>query len=393
MSGFFQGKMSQKYPLHIFLFLVTVFTTAVAGAELATGRSMFYGDDVLGFESILLGLPFSFAFLSFLTVHEFGHYFTALYHRVRCTLPYFLPVFIPLPMMNIGSLGAVIRIREVPPSRRKYFDIGVAGPLAGFVVALGMLLYGFLSLPPVEATVLGIHPEYVARFGGVPSNAELSGDPGVVTIGGSLLFEAIKWAFSGNVNMPPDGELMHYPFIFAGFLGLFFTALNLLPIGQLDGGHVVYGLWGARRAGYVARVAVLILLLIGGVGVFSREALMAPTADPLWQWLSWVVASRGLYLALLFVITRQIFPSWELPKQVVLMVAIVAVQSLVSLLFPGIEPNPLWLLYAFLAVRVIKVDHPVALDDTPLGPLQKILGFLAIVIFIICFSPMPVVMS
>jgi membrane-associated protease RseP (regulator of RpoE activity) len=385
--------MRQKYPLHIFLFLLTVFTTMMAGAELATGRSIFWGSHAMGMGAVLQGLPFSFAFLSFLTVHEFGHYFTAVYHKVRCSLPYFLPVFIPLPMMNIGSLGAVIRIREVPSSRRKYFDIGVAGPLAGFVVALGMLLYGFLSLPPLEPTVFAIHPDYVTRFGGMPTTEQLQGGEDLITIGGSLLFEGIKWAFRGDVNMPPDFELMHYPFIFAGFLGLFFTALNLLPIGQLDGGHVIYGLLGARRAAVIARVAVIGLLLIGGVGVFSQAAFVAPEQDPFWQWMSWVLATRLLYLGLLLVVMQRLFPSRGAWFRMGLIGGLVAAQVLISLAFPSVEVYPLWLLYALLAVRVIGVEHPVAIDDTPLNAQQKWLGLLAILIFLLCFSPMPISLS
>ncbi len=380
--------MKHNYPLHIFLFLLTVFTTMMAGTELATAHT-FFGGDGLGPAAILQGIPFSFAFLAFLTVHEFGHYFTAVYHKVRCSLPYYIPIFIPIVAMNIGSFGAVIRIKEVPPSRRKYFDIGVAGPLAGFVVALGMLLYGFISLPPVNETVLQIHPEYVARFGGVPTAAQMVGEHGVLTFGGSILFEAIKWAFRGDVDFPPSFEMMHYPFIFAGFLGLFFTALNLLPIGQLDGGHVVYGLLGARRAGMIARVTVVALLLVGGMGVLSLDTFIVPPDQAFWEFISWTLITRLLYLGFLFWVMQRLFTSRGLAFQLAIAGSIVALQGVVGLLMGGFESNPLWLFYAFMAVRVIGVDHPVALDDTALNTRQKILGFLAILIFVLCFSPNP----
>ncbi|MEM7038137.1 MAG: site-2 protease family protein, partial [Bacteroidota bacterium] len=164
-------------PLHIFLFLITVFTTLMAGTELVSGKSFFWGPEAerLTFGEIGQGWQFSFAFLLFLTVHEFGHYLTAVYHRVKCSLPYYIPVFFPFMPMNIGSFGAVIRIRELPGSRRKYFDIGVAGPLAGFVVAVGLLVYGFATLPPMEEYVLNIHPDYVKVFDGVPTMAQMEG--------------------------------------------------------------------------------------------------------------------------------------------------------------------------------------------------------------------------
>lgn len=362
----------------------------LAGSELATGKPWFWGDGTLGPIDILKGIPFSFAFLSFLTVHEFGHYFMAVYHRVKCSLPYYIPMFIPLPMSNIGSFGAVIRIREVPPSRRKYFDIGIAGPLAGFVVALGMVLYGFMALPPMEQTVLEVHPGYIAEYGGIPSLEQVSGKETTLVFGGSLLFEGLKMIFESDPNFPPAFEMMHYPFIFAGFLGLFFTALNLLPIGQLDGGHVVYGLLGARRAGHIARVAVLGLLLAGGIGIIAGDTFSVPASEPFWQFMSLVVATRLLYIGFLFEIVRRLFPLRKLGLHLCLVGAIVAAQLLISLLYAGGEIRLLWLLYAFMAVRFIGVDHPIALDDQALTIRQKLLGILALLIFVLCFSFAPI---
>jgi membrane-associated protease RseP (regulator of RpoE activity) len=379
--------MRQKYLLHIVLFLLTVFTTLMAGTELVSGGSFLYG--TLGIASLWRGIPFSFAFLLFLTVHEFGHYFTAMYHRVKCSLPYYIPIFIPIPSPNIGSFGAIIRIREVPPSRRKYFDIGVAGPLAGFVVALGLLLYGFMDLPPLSQTVMSIHPDYDSRFGGIPTEAEIAGSPGLMTFGGSLLFEGLRWLFSGDPDFPPAFELMHYPFIFAGFLGLFFTALNLLPIGQLDGGHVVYGLLGAKRAGKIARGSVLCLLLLGGLGMFDQAAFTIHPEQSPTEFLSWIIASRLIYLLFVVGVIGLLFPQMDRLRQLLIVALIICFQASASLVWSGLEANPLWLLYAGLAVRVLGVDHPVALDDTPLTTRQKWYGALAILIFILCFSPNP----
>lgn len=379
-----------NYPLHIVLFLLTVVTTTMAGASLATGRMFIFSDPPLGLPDMPHGLAFSFAFLSFLTVHEFGHYFTAMYHRVRCSLPYYIPIFIPLTPYNIGSFGAVIRIREQPESRRKYFDIGVAGPLAGFVVALAFLVIGFATLPPMEETVMGIHPEYRQAFGGIPTLRQLHGVGGeALTYGGSLLFEGIKALFAGSAEMPPDFELLHYPFIFAGFLGLFFTALNLLPVGQFDGGHVVYGLLGARRAGVVARVAVLFLTFVGGYGILSWETMNPAAYAETGDFIGPGIVYPLVYLWVVHLIMQGMFRDRK-PLEWVLMVAgMAALQFGASLVLDLGETNLLWLIYAVFSVRVIKVDHPVAADDTPLTFGQKILGVLALLIFVLCFTLSP----
>ncbi|MFP4088793.1 MAG: site-2 protease family protein, partial [Cyclobacteriaceae bacterium] len=129
--------------LHISLFVITFVTTTLAGAEWQFSRFLFLKESPLTWEYFLKGFAFSVPLLGFLTVHEFGHYFTAKWHKVRVTLPYYLPLWLGfLFLPSIGTAGAVIRIKDQVKSRQKYFDIGVAGPLAGFVVALGILYYG-----------------------------------------------------------------------------------------------------------------------------------------------------------------------------------------------------------------------------------------------------------
>lgn len=379
--------MRQRYLLHIVLFLITVCTTLMAGAEMVTGR--FLGDGSLPWDELWRGIPFSFAFLSFLTVHEFGHYLTAVYHQVRCTLPYYIPIYFP-GIPNIGSFGAVIRIREIPPSRRKYFDIGVAGPLAGFVVAVGLLVWGFSHLPPMVETVVGIHPEYAKRF---PTEAEMANAQGVLRFGGSLLFEGLKWLFRADPNMPPSFEMQHYPFLLVGFLTLFFTALNLLPIGQLDGGHVTYGLFGARRAGIISRIAVFCLLWIGGLGMISIGDFLAfGLPIPFWDHL-FHAAILVLYIFLVYYVMGRLVPWGRLWKHVLAVVGLVGSQFLVSTIWGFVNPNVIWLLYALLVVRMVGLDHPVAVDDRPLTPVQKVLGWLAILIFVLCFSPSPIILT
>ena len=146
--------------IQVLLFIVTVIATTISGAEWMFGKSIMYGDTLLSSSELLAGLYFSIPFLGILTVHEFGHYFTAKYYNVKVTLPYFIPMwfgFIPAP--SIGSMGAFIRIKSLIQSRKEYFDIGIAGPLAGFVIALFVLTYGFTNLPDADY-IFEIHPEY-----------------------------------------------------------------------------------------------------------------------------------------------------------------------------------------------------------------------------------------
>lgn len=384
----------QNYPLHIFLFLVTVFTTTMAGAEMVTGRSFFWQGDsqpMLSLGDLGEGLLFSFCFLFFLTVHEFGHFLTAVYHRVRCSLPYYIPIFIPGLPMNIGSFGAVIRIREVPPSRRIYFDIGVAGPLAGFVIAVGLLVYGLLNLPPMVDTVLSIHPEYLTDYGGIPTLQDLADKGDLPILGESILTRFLMTVLPiDHAQLPPSFEMMHYPFIFVGHLTLFFTALNLLPIGQLDGGHVVYGLFGRRVSSVVSRVTVMALLVIGGTGVMRLTPFDAMQGS----WLDYLlneVLTVLIYLTMAFAVFSRVFggrPWWH---YLLMTVGLGLLQAGFNLVLP-VQSHPIWVLYAWIATRMLGLDHPVAYDDRPLTLRQRVLGWLAILIFVLCFTPSPVVL-
>lgn len=381
-----------NYPLHIFLFLVTVFTTMMAGAEHRLAGLFFnpvnLGPGSLDFSQIGEGWLFSLSFLTFLTFHEFGHYFTALYHGVRTTLPFYIPIFLPFSVVNIGSFGAVIRIREVPGSRRKYFDIGVAGPLAGFVVSIVLLVIGFSTLPPWEGYLGNIHPEYL-NFGSIPSQEaarEIFQGSVMPVTGHNLLYDMLGSLFADPRNLPPAHEVYHYPLLFAGFLTLFFTALNLLPIGQLDGGHVVYGLFGKRVHGIVSRVAVLGLLLVGGTGLMYLPAY-APA-----QWGTWWYYAGNhalvflLYGGLVYLVMRRMDPNWSLGMRLAMTIGLMALQFGANLLFPDIQPNGLWLVYVLLSVTMIGLDHPASLEEAPLNLGRKVLGWLAILIFLLCFS-------
>lgn len=381
-----------NYPLHILLFLATVFTTLMAGAELRTASRFFEGDMGIGFADLHHGWLFSLAFLSFLTVHEFGHYLTAVYHRVSCSLPYYIPIYLPMQLFNIGSFGAVIRIREMPGSRRKYFDIGVAGPLAGFVVSLIILAIGFGNLPEWQVYLGELHPEYLSQ-GKIATLQEMvtraNGWP-VPEVGTNLLYDGMASWLADPMRLPPGHEVMHYPLLFVGFLTLFFTALNLLPIGQLDGGHVIYGLFGQKVHGWVSRLAVLGLIFVGGTGLAYIPHYAPAQSGPFWSFLLDQGLKFSLYSGLLFLYFRKAFSDQGLGWQLLGAVALLSIQFGIKALFPGIESSGIWLLYAFLSVVMIGLDHPAAEDDTPLDLKRKLLGWLAIVIFILCFTFQPI---
>jgi membrane-associated protease RseP (regulator of RpoE activity) len=367
-----------KYWLHLLLFILTLLTTTLAGAELITGRTM---EQLNFFEDFSKGLPYSLAFLCFLTFHEFGHYFTAVYHGVKCSLPYYIPLYLPFSIFNIGSMGAVIRMRQTPDSTRKYFDIGIAGPLAGFVVSVILLWYGFSSLPEPDY-LHGIHPEYREWFGNrMPSDSELQGalsSTGAVSIelGNSLIFQLFKYLFADPARLPGAMELYHYPFVFVGYLTLFFTALNLLPIGQLDGGHVTYGLLGRRRAAIISRVTVFFLIGYGGLGLVDYES---PE----------FMVYLGLYLLYVYYVMTKILGSTQAVNAFVLALGLVGLQYLLQT-YTRLEPGgTLWLVYSFIAVRVIRLDHPPAYVEEPLDRKRKILGGIAMLIFVMCFTPNP----
>ncbi len=325
------------------------------------------------------GLRFSIPLLLFLTVHEFGHYFAARHHRVSATLPFFIPV-----PFGIGTMGAVIAIREALPSTRKLFDVGAAGPLAGFVVALGALVWGLATLPGLDyLQAMPGHEwilDYIARHGAYPAHAPAGTDP--LRVGPTLLFTFLARLFP---NVPPTFELYHFPVLFAGWMGLFFTALNLLPVGQLDGGHVVYSLFGPRLHARIARATVLLLMLSGGVGT---AAYFVPIFDGLYWGGAWVVwlALAALYVFLL----RAMFgPS---PRRVApLLAGLLGLVALAVWVGPALTRYSygFWLVWAFLLVRFIRVDHPPVLHPQPLTPARRVLGYVCLALLVLCFSPTP----
>jgi membrane-associated protease RseP (regulator of RpoE activity) len=238
VRGVARPKPSRAW-INLVLFGATVFTTLLAGSFYEGG-------------GLLSGVPFAFTLLLILGTHEFGHYFVARYHRAAVTLPYFIP-FPSLPgMLSLGTMGAVIQLRSPIRDRKQLFDIGVAGPLAGLVVAIPLLILG-LSQSPVQPP---------------PANGMYLQE------GNSLLYLGLKYLVHGKI-LPANGlDVSINSMAYAAWIGLFITCLNLLPMGQLDGGHVAYALFG-RRAWILARVTAVALFALAFLG---------------WQgWFLWVI--------------------------------------------------------------------------------------------------------
>jgi len=364
--------------IHASLFIVTFITTTLAGAEWTHGKNILAGD--YSWADFYSGLPYSICFLSILTAHEFGHYFTAIYNRVKTSLPYYIPLP-PIPMM-LGTLGALIRLKQHVGSTKKNFDIGIAGPLAGFVVALAFLFYGFTHLPPPEY-IFQIHPEY-EQYGLDYANYVYA--PGFlpegtlnIYLGKNLLFLFFEKFVADPVRLPNVHELIHYPFLFAGFLALVFTSINLLPIGQLDGGHVLYGLAGYKWHRRIASIVFLGFLFYAGLGyVHPSEGLEVLIYKiPLFVGFHYL-AMRGLQLS-----TKD---TWMYA------LGLFAVQYLIVTVFPAVHGYSGWLLFAFLIGRFIGIQHPPSEDEQPLSSGRVMLGWLALIIFILCFTPNPLEM-
>lgn len=285
-----------RYWLHGLLFVLTMLTTTMVGVALQADFDRNLPFDVEhSFDSYLVvwqhpavllsGLPFSLTLAAILLAHEFGHYLACLYYRVDATLPYFLPA----PSL-IGTFGAFIRIRSAIYSKRVLFDIGVAGPLAGFVFLLPALGVGLAF----SKVIPGIDGQSSIHFG-VP---------------------ALQWLLERAVFPGSHAaDIYLHPVARAAWIGIFATALNLLPIGQLDGGHILYALAGDRHR----RISLIAI------------AALLPMAIFWWVWLVWA--------AVLFWMGRR---------------------------------------------------HPVILDPGDLGAGRRRLGWISLVIFVLCFMPAPI---
>jgi membrane-associated protease RseP (regulator of RpoE activity) len=282
-----------RYWLHILLFAVTFLTTTAAGAAFAwsfeQNRPLLFDDlfTDLGNPAMLVrGLPYSVTLLTILLAHELGHYFTCRYYGISATLPF----FIGLPTL-VGTLGAFIRIRSAIFSRRQLFDIGIAGPLAGYVFIIPALGVG-LAYSKVIPGIVG------------------QGDYAFST---PLVLRAFEWLIFPGV---PVSDIYLHPIARAAWFGILATALNLMPIGQLDGGHILYAFTGSAHR-LLTRLFIAALIPLG---IFYH-----------YSWLVWAV--------FLFFVARR---------------------------------------------------HPRIYDETALGRGRGWLGLLALLIFILSFSVIPI---
>jgi membrane-associated protease RseP (regulator of RpoE activity) len=269
--------------INLVLVLATIATTVLWGA-------LNEGADLLADPlSIVQGLPFSLTLMAILGAHELGHYFMARQQGVAVTLPY----FIPMPLSPIGTMGAFIQLRSPVRNKRALLDVGIAGPVSGLVVAIPLLIYG-LAQSAVQPIITG---------------------EGYFAEGNSILYLALKYLVHGRI-LPGEGlDVFIGPVAFAGWIGILVTSLNLLPAGQLDGGHIIYALLGDRAR----PVAVATLLALVAMGFL---------------WSGWFI-----WAALVF--------------------------------FFGLS-------------------HPPPLDDiTDLDPKRKLIGVLAVIMFILVFTPIP----
>jgi membrane-associated protease RseP (regulator of RpoE activity) len=251
----FFSKPRPRYWLHLVLVAATFFTTLVVGATLAMDLGLFPVQWALRGGHLAMGIPFSLTLMLILLAHEMGHYLYCVKYGVSATLPY----FIPFPTL-IGTLGAFIRIKSPLRSRNILFDIGIAGPIAGFIVALPVLIFslGLSKIAPVGAQPADIQLGYPLIFHLVR---------GILAAGGG----------SAAIAGVPFARLYLHPVAIAGWVGMFATSLNLLPGGQLDGGHIIFSL-SPRAHKQISRLTILALI---------------PLALFFWTgWLVWAVLLR-----------------------------------------------------------------------------------------------------
>lgn len=300
--------------LYIIMFLATCVTTTMGGVY-------WLGKDPYDISNFHLGITYAALVIMFLSFHEFGHYFAARIHKIDTTLPFYIPM--PEMLNPFGTMGAVIRIRDPIKTKKALFDIGIAGPIAGFVVAVASIIYGLLTLPSIDY-LYAIHPEYVT--GGIPPVSGL-------TFSNTLIYSVLKaiLPLPQNAFIPPMNEIYHYPFLCAGWFGLFVTSLNLMPIGQLDGGHIIYALLGNKHK-IVTRIFFGLLVIMSVIGIMNYMEVIN---------------------------------------------------------YPDLG-SPMWVIWVVLLFFVIKIDHPPFYDQGKLGIGRKMLGVFAFIMFISSFTPAPI---
>ncbi len=304
----------QRLFLHVALFLATFLTTTAAGAMYV------HGDERM--IPIADGLTYSVPLLLILVCHELGHYFVARAHGVDASLPYFIPL--PPWISLLGTMGAVIGMRDVTSDRKKLIDIGAAGPLAGIIVAIPVLVYG-LALSKVGVIVADGYQE-----------------------GNSILYAVLKHASKGEWLPHGHRDVALHPTAWAGWAGLLVTMINLLPIGQLDGGHIATAYFGNRYNRFARAIHRALPLM--AIGVFAWVMhLVHGEAGPRWNWrLGANIAGNAALFWLVWYVLLTILGR-----------------------FSGGG-----------------IDHP-AVDEQPLPASRRALFWLVLVVFALIFMPVP----
>jgi membrane-associated protease RseP (regulator of RpoE activity) len=306
----------KTYIIHVGLFILTFFTATVAGVQ-------WLNRDPLELSNFSLGLTYAILLLLMLSSHEFGHYIAARIHGVDATLPFFLPFPSVFGVFPFGTLGAVIRLKSPVTSRKAMFDIGAAGPIAGFVVSAAILVIGFMMLPAKEY-LYTIHPEY-AEMASIPT--------GGLRFGHTLFYDLAAYLFSpAGSFVPPMNEIYHYPFLCVGWFGTFVTAMNLIPVGQLDGGHIAYSMFG-NAYHRIAQTSLIILMVLGTAGFLPLLGINIE-----FGWTGWLF----------------------------------------------------WAIVLVLFLRSTRLQRPPLQDDSPLSKHRRILGWTCICILILSFSLTPI---
>jgi len=308
------------------LFLLTFLTTTASGAirqhpgvDIPFWQLLFPVDAI---RPISDGLSYSVPLMAILLCHELGHYFAAKAHGVSASLPHFIPL---PPLFGLGTMGAVIGMRQVTADRRKLIDIGAAGPLAGLLVAVPVILYG-LSLSPVAT----LHP------GGMQE-------------GNSLLYLGLKWLSKGALLPTSTQDVVLHPTAFAGWTGLLITMINLLPIGQLDGGHIATAYFGngySRFARGLHRALPLVAMVV----------------------FAWIVV----------VVRHEVHGT-----------ARASLDDILGIAMEGAMPWLLWWGMVKLVQRGAgSFDHPLV-EPRPLVPTRRALFWLMVVVFVALVMPVP----
>lgn len=322
--------------LHLALYILTFLSTMMAGTAWAM-------KDFTDISQWLTGLPYALLIMTFLTAHEFGHYIAARIHGVDVSLPY----FIPMPFLTVvpfGTMGAVIKSRNLIPNRSVLFDIGVAGPLAGFVVCLVILGIGIATLPSAESIYV-FHPEY-RLLAEIPKTGMYFGD--------MPLFAAFRMVGEGMGKwIPPMNEIYHYPFLCVGWFGLFVTALNMAPFGNLDGGHVLYALVGGKIQRTVSHTLWWTMVAVGTLSLLGviDSVLQDPSPEP---FVNYLQHSIGPTLHWMIGGAPWLFHNGE-----------------------G------WLMWALIIRFFVRIDHPEIPESEGMGTLRTTLGWMAIGILLV----------